>query len=606
MDRARNAIAGAAMLSSLLAQAAPASAEVCPGLSAASLALHDARVALWREQTALSQAEGAGPGTLADQDRLSDLRTKRPGEIAAELSQFKQDLSAKRSRTLAERDRRIADLTRQRDQLAARNEADLTAQQNKYNDLVANGAQTANLDSQIRDAKNQENNLRAEKQRVLADLNTGRFCSKCDKSAYEIEQGGTTFQAHLTSVNGVAVMRPEKIQARSDDYDRQIAQAGARRQQLERQLQDLRSQHDKSVRDTLAAITRLRTEGAASVASLGQQVADQTSGRASDVVTLDAELRTGEARFAEMETQRAAEETALAQSIDERTAEYTREVTALRDSLAAAETKIGPLQNALENVAASCRSSVSTTQESGVIRDTSRRQEIGRTQQVYQSASYEDARAREIARRAALDAGQPPPAPPPSTRLASLERSVRDAYGTVKEKVAGARKSWREGLGLRETGFYTSLPPDVRTRIDKNIETFTSGRNTVRAVIKDSLGRLRSGSTMAVMRNAIGGGNGLSPDLAAAVDNAAPSMTGTLKRNLMPTIEAIAVETAVDSRERMSGHTFDRVERLAERGYVQTMAFILDRKKTGEALIQNVEQQLDIFMISLTGKDDNE
>ena len=135
--------------------------------------------------------------------------------------------------------------------------------------------------------------------------------------------------------------------------------------------------------------------------------------------------------------------------------------------------------------------------------------------------------------------------------------------------------------------------------MDDDIETLTSPTNTARAVLRDSIGRVRSGSAMALINNALGRGNGLAADLNSAVESGKPNPLKTAKNELMPTIDAIGIEAAVDARERQAGQPFDAQERVAERGYVRAMRYLLDRKKQGEAMIETYNEAMDTFMRSL-------
>lgn len=73
--------------------------------------------------------------------------------------------------------------------------------------------------------------LEAEKERVLRELRSGKFCSKCLNTASQIEKGGESFTKHLGRVKGDPVpASPEKIAAKTREYDAKIAAA---RQALE-------------------------------------------------------------------------------------------------------------------------------------------------------------------------------------------------------------------------------------------------------------------------------------------------------------------------------------------------------------------------------------
>jgi hypothetical protein len=570
-----------------------AQAQDCPDVQTSRARLLEFRTQKAQRLAQLQEIEAAGPRTLEDQDRLNHLRTERPAEIAAQLDQFRRDQSAKRTRMLAERNQKIADIARQRNQLSARNGAELAAQQAKYNDLIAKGAQTADLEAQARAAAPREAELINEKQVVLAQLHSGKFCSQCGRSAFEIEKSGSeTFEQHLISVNGQAVMKPEKIQERSDDYDQKIQQARQQHQQIQANLAKARGDHATAVNTALAAITRLKVDGPAAIANFEQQL--QSTVAKSDLVlaTVDSELKAGNERFAQMEVDRGNEERALDAAIASRGTDHEQKVGELRTALSQVEAEEAPLKAEFLQAASQCRAVVIQSQQTAAEQDHQRRKNYAVAQQQFVDTSYQDTVRREAERRTNLDAGQAPPLTKANAIVAGVESAARQASGTLQ----AARREWKNGLGLRESGYYRELDPSVRAKIDANIESFTSARNTSREVLRDYIGRVRSGSTMALLRNAMGQGNGVAPDLAAAAETPRPSLLGTIRSKVMPTIEAMAIETAVDSRERQSGRSFDPQERVAERGYVKAMYYITNPKKAGEAMIETYNETVDTFM----------
>lgn len=574
----------------------PALGQNCPEVENSRARLVEFRTTKSQRLAQLQEAEASGPKTIDDQDRLNQLQTARPGEIAAQLARFRQDQTTKRTRLLSERNQRIAEIANQRNAAIARNDAELAAQQSKYNDLVAKGPQIGDLDAQAQRAADREAELVAEKRQVIADLRSGKFCSECGRSAFEIEKGGgQTFEQHLVSVSGYAVMRPEQIQARSDSYDQQIAQARQSYQDIQGKLTKTRSDHRIAVDTALAAVTRLKVDGPAAVINFEQQ--HQAAVANSDIALagVESELNAGIDRFTKMEADRAAEERNLKAEIADRSTTHEAKLGDLREALRLVEAEEAPLKAAFLQAAGQCRAVVIEAQQQSASQDYSWRQAYQTARQKFADTSYEETFQHESARRSNLDAGAAPPSYRPSSAMAQAESAVLKAGGMLQS----ARRSWKSGLGLRETDYYRNLDVGVRQKIDANIDTFTSGRNTAREVLRDSIGRLRSGSTMALLRNAFGQGNGVAPDLATAVDNAAPSLTGTIRRRLMPTVEAMAIEVAVDSRERQAGRSFDPQERVAERGYVRAMAYILDRKKAGEEMLNTYSEAMDTFMVEI-------
>lgn len=64
-----------------------------------------------------------------------------------------------------------------------------------------------------------------EKANALAELRSGLYCSQCNRPKSQIErETGKSFRSHLTEVSGVPkAATPEAIQAKSDEYNRKIA-----------------------------------------------------------------------------------------------------------------------------------------------------------------------------------------------------------------------------------------------------------------------------------------------------------------------------------------------------------------------------------------------
>lgn len=575
---------------------ATASGQNCPEVEAAKLNLTAFRSDLAKQIAQLQNIESIGPGTLADQDKVNTLRTVRTQELKNQLDQFEQDQKEQRALALSERNRQIADLSRERNELSARNEANLNARQALYNSLLASGAQTADLETGALEAERQVAELVTEKQRVIADLRSGKFCSECGRSAYEIEKaGGETFEQHLVSVGGRAIMRPEQIQARSDSYDQKISQARQQLQQLQDSIANERTSHNKKVTDTLSEITRLTVDGPAQVGALQRRLDTAIAASDQTLARIDQDIVTGRQRFADLETQRVQEVAALEQAIEANTAAYQGKVDQLKQAVAAKASAEAALKTAFLSAATSCQAEVVDAQQTALADDLSRRQQYAAARNDYADASYQDTLQRERARRGAIEAGTSLPVLTGNQEVSGLDRTLNAIGGTIRADYDG----WRSGLGLRESAYYRQLDPTVRQKIDANIETFTSARNSARAVLSDSLGRFRKGANSALLRNALGQGNGISADLAAAVDGAKPSASGTLRRQLMPTIEAMAIETVVDARQIQEGRTFDPQERVTERGFARAYTYLLDPKRLGNAMIETFNETLDTFRASL-------
>lgn len=77
-------------------------------------------------------------------------------------------------------------------------------------------------------------NLTEEKNRALRELASGMYCSECDRTRTEIEQGGVSFSKHLSQVNGQPVPASRAQLARkAQQFDQKINSAESRRQGCE-------------------------------------------------------------------------------------------------------------------------------------------------------------------------------------------------------------------------------------------------------------------------------------------------------------------------------------------------------------------------------------
>lgn len=76
----------------------------------------------------------------------------------------------------------------------------------------------------IDDLNRQLNDLIRERDRTLDDLRNGRFCSKCNRSATEIERAGEGFLAHVRNVGGVVVAASQQvIDQKMQEYQQKIS-----------------------------------------------------------------------------------------------------------------------------------------------------------------------------------------------------------------------------------------------------------------------------------------------------------------------------------------------------------------------------------------------
>lgn len=97
------------------------------------------------------------------------------------------------------------------------------------NRIQQNQSMIENLQSQIVKLDDDISRMRREKQQVLAELRGGFYCSQCNRSKTEIEQGGENFEQHLVKVNGVKLSASQNIiDAKAQEYDQKFAELEAK------------------------------------------------------------------------------------------------------------------------------------------------------------------------------------------------------------------------------------------------------------------------------------------------------------------------------------------------------------------------------------------
>jgi len=96
--------------------------------------------------------------------------------------------------------------------------------QRELTELVLRGPGTARLEAEIQQEATALGALQAEKERVLLELLSGSFCSKCERSATEIERvEEKPFAQHLQDVSGERrSASPELIERKVNEYDTRL------------------------------------------------------------------------------------------------------------------------------------------------------------------------------------------------------------------------------------------------------------------------------------------------------------------------------------------------------------------------------------------------
>lgn len=117
-------------------------------------------------------------------------------------------------------------------------EQGLLAQKDK---LTEQDQKEAAAQTQLQDELSE---LIAEKQRALEELRLGYYCSRCGRPKSQVErETQKSFGEHLVDVNGQAKpASPERLQAKSDEYDRKIKQL---RKKIEEKSESARAASEK-------------------------------------------------------------------------------------------------------------------------------------------------------------------------------------------------------------------------------------------------------------------------------------------------------------------------------------------------------------------------
>ncbi len=209
-------------------------AQQCPAFVTAVSELKNTRLQIRVNEAAILDRKQQGPEIFDLKAKLDQLTRSKPAEIESDRVRFLADMQSKTNDLEVQQDKAIAELRRQRDELTNRNQTRLAALQTKYDGLIAN---EPNRDKLLADANAKLQQAKNEKRIVMAELRTGKFCSECSRSKYEIEkQTNVDFDTHLRDVNGYAVMREDKLLERERRFDRQIASAQNGIERVQKQI----------------------------------------------------------------------------------------------------------------------------------------------------------------------------------------------------------------------------------------------------------------------------------------------------------------------------------------------------------------------------------
>lgn len=561
-------------------------AQQCPAFATAASELKSARTQIRISQAAILDRKQQGPEVFDFKAKLDLLTREKPAEIEKDRTRFLADMQRKTNDVKVQQDTAIAKLRRQRDELRSRNETRLAALQIKYDGLIAN---EPDRDKLLADANAKLQQAKNERRIVMAELRTGKFCSECSRSKYEIEkQTNVDFDTHLRDVNGYAVMREDKLLERERRFDSQIASAQNGIDRAHKKISD----YDKDTQETLDEMTNLKVGGVEEVNSLDRRIVAQQEARYDALMKASNELEVGKQRYRKAETDRKNEVEDLRSRIDSRETSYRNEVAELQTALADAHSKERLASSTFFDARRSCRKIIAQNEKANAQEEIDKRAKGLQGKRRWAQASYNDTLGLERARRSALDSGAPMPQFRPSAQLQKLQQAAMP-----RSNVASSPGNWRDVLDPRQTSFYRSLNSQTQAKINETIETLSDSRKVGRATLRDSLGRFKREGTLATLKNVFGQGRGLAPDLYEAVEKSRPNLYRTINRAVMPTVKAVAMEVALDAQESALDREYDPQERVVERSRLRVIMNFFNPKQLGDEMIETYRETLDNFSL---------
>lgn len=443
--------------------------------------------------------------------------------------------------------------------------------------------------------------IESEKDLVIEELKTGQFCSKCMRSKHEIEKGSETFLEHLQHVGGYAVMAPAEIKKREAAFDVRIHAARQEQNDLEARIRDTAAKYEKEVagsRKELAdmelAYASRSSRNKTEKADADQQLTKKTAALAEEKKSLEADILAKE-RELNNKIQ------ALGTEISDRQAAFNAQRTALTSTLAtlkAQEAMLAAKVDAASSKYATAYKKIrDDSYRSTVLQDTAKRRDAQQSRANWEASEHDFTVAQARHARRLLD--NVPVAAGPDTIAAKKAKAQQDqqAYQRIEaspEPLQQPDPVPRSGaLTARAAQFMRSLPDDVQEKIQKNIETFSSPTNTARAVIRHSIASFEASVGNALLNKIQGKGSSLAEELAGAIEGAKPDLADTVKANIMPTIEDVAIDIAVSARSIEEQREFSVQERTTERGFARTRLFGANLKKHFNGLLRTFDETLD-------------
>lgn len=549
-----------------------------------------------REAAGLAAFHAQGVGTTDAINALERFRI----DTSAEMKQASADLDTafaqRRQNAYVAHQQALDQASAQRAQKRATWEAGHNERVAAYQLFVKNGDGTASLKQQLASIDRQVQDLQSEKALALDEIRKGLFCSQCSRSKSEIErQTGKSFDAHLTEVRGVAIGQSETFAAaKSLEFDQKIAGMRGSKNAVNQQIA---AKNDQFVQESNQRAKQLE----ANFASYNsQEVTAAQNDELRTAATRDAALAQADNWKVDQIAQLGARQADVDQQIAAQQDKIQEQQKTFDDEVARRERVIEGLRQREPVLSTAFEGAANRVRQTALIEDVAERREEGdaavrdRGAALGRLSNWVDADYTATLANARHRAGQAISWPVVAAAQVKADLSEKAAWaersllGSAEEpdSIKGRVADW----GARAKAQFRALPANLRDRITKNVETLGSPTNLSRATIRRSLGTLKSGITKAVLDRASGLSANLPAGLAAAIDAAKPDVAGTVKAELMPTLEEGLVEGYVSLQEQQRGSEFSPEDRTFARTETRFKFFGLNISKLPGVLKQTVDE----------------
>lgn len=524
---------------------------------------------------ALNQLEITGPQTNDISEKLAELKLTGPEKIKSYRASLKESIEKKSSQIKANHTKLTDQLALEKSQLDSAWTRDYPKKKKYFKSLLEQGALTKPLEMELEQAKKDELAIEQKKIIEMDEIRSGQFCSGCMKTRSEFLANGETIFPHPGQ--SIVPGTPQQLEDREKKFDNKLFEARQAISAIESNIQQATKKYENEVESS-------RKE----LADMELAYESKSAKSEADKLNADQELTKKSASLAEEEKARkadiAAKETELSNNIkaledeissrqkafDEKRNGLTAALTTLKSQEAALSAKVNA---AVSKYVAAQREFRSKSYRSTGMQEINRQHDFQQVRTSWAASEYDATVAQERYARSSID--DSPAAYKPEAIAAKQDKAQLDQQAF--QKINSERVESQESesvqppsrLTERADLFRRSLQGDVQEKIQRNIDTFSSPVNVVRAVINNSIDSFKSGAINALINKALGNESCLSCELTSLMDKAKPSIMGTLKSEIMPTIEDVAIESVVSARCIQDQRECSVQERTVDRGFAR-------------------------------------